>query len=163
MTRIDPPIWVDTPKGCGLAHFVIDYGVEMSLHWVVAIHDTGEVWCFTNEDIKFCKNYTLNRRTEWPPLNTSSENQSQSVPVSEVGQELPAGNAVLSTSTSVAPGNPIVVRDGLNKIKGCKCGDTGWFTQNWPNQFGGMSQHKFSCYQCNPDGKEFSSSDPKAK
>lgn len=148
MTRIDPPIWVDTPKGCGLAHFVIDYGVEMSLHWVVAIHDTGEVWCFTNEDIRFCKNYTLNRRTEWPSLKPTLEKNEQTKNAPQLEAVCPA------ISTSAEVGKPIEVRDGLNKIKGCKCGDTGWFTQNWPNQFGGMSQHKFSCYQCNPDGKK---------
>jgi len=114
MTRIDPPIWLDTPKGCGLAHFVIDYGVELSLHWVVAIHDTGEVWCFTNEDIRFCKNYTLNRRTEWPLKPTKSESPSKSEPASV------AADATLAnpkTNTSVSPGNDIVVRDGLNKMR----------------------------------------------
>lgn len=64
MTRVDPPLWLETPRGIGLAHFVIDYGVEVSLHWVVAIADTGECWTFTNEDIRFPKNYTMHRRTD---------------------------------------------------------------------------------------------------
>lgn len=52
-------IWLETPKGQGIAKFLIDYGIESSLQWVVFINDTGECWTFTNEDIRACENITL--------------------------------------------------------------------------------------------------------
>ena len=58
-------IWLDTPKGLALAKFLIDRGTDSDLEWVTAINETGECWTFSNEDIRFAKNLTLNRRCEW--------------------------------------------------------------------------------------------------
>lgn len=40
--QLDPPLPMRTPKGDGLAHFVIDYGAENHLIWVVFSDGSGE-------------------------------------------------------------------------------------------------------------------------
>ena len=59
--QLNPPIPVETPKGPGMAHLVIDYGVEHNLFWVVFIDATGECWTYTNPEIRAQKNVTLGR------------------------------------------------------------------------------------------------------
>ena len=59
--QLNPPIPVITPKGEGIAHFLIDYGIEDNLYWVVFIHETGECWTYDNPQIRACKNITLGR------------------------------------------------------------------------------------------------------
>ncbi len=65
--QLNPPIPVNCPKGSGLAHLVIDYGVEIDLVWVVFIDSTGECWSFKNPEIKTQKNITFGMKTydEW--------------------------------------------------------------------------------------------------
>lgn len=60
LTRIDPPLPLVTPKGEGWAHFLIDYGIEFSLYWIVFL-DNGQVWRLPNEQVRACKNYTAER------------------------------------------------------------------------------------------------------
>lgn len=60
MLRLDPPIPVETPKGPGLAHVLIDYGAENSLLWVVFLANR-EIWTFPNEVVRACKNITMDR------------------------------------------------------------------------------------------------------
>jgi hypothetical protein len=62
ITRINPPLPLETPKGSGYAHFLIDYSQEHHLMWVVFINDTGECWTFENPQIRLSPNYTLNRK-----------------------------------------------------------------------------------------------------
>ncbi len=62
--QLNPPIELQTPKGKGLAWFVIDYGIEHDLMYTVAIHDTGELWTFSNRDVRATKNITVNRVKE---------------------------------------------------------------------------------------------------
>jgi len=59
--RIDPPLPLETPKGKGMAHFLIDYGIEHDLMWVCFINQTGECWTWRNNDIKLEKNITMGR------------------------------------------------------------------------------------------------------
>lgn len=59
--QLNPPIPVETPKGPGMAHLVIDYGIEHNLFWVVFINATGECWTYTNPEIRAQKNVTLGR------------------------------------------------------------------------------------------------------
>jgi uncharacterized cupin superfamily protein len=59
MLQLHPTIWLKTPKGVGLAHFVIDYGEEHDLLWVVADDATGEVWTWPNPDVRLVKNISL--------------------------------------------------------------------------------------------------------
>lgn len=59
--QLDPPLWVETTtKGPGLAHFLIDYGIESSLYWVVFTKGGG-IWRVPNEDVRACKNYSAYR------------------------------------------------------------------------------------------------------
>ena len=59
--QLNPPLPVTTPKGKGIAHLVIDYGMELNLIWTVFIDATGEVWSFQNSEIRAQKNITMGR------------------------------------------------------------------------------------------------------
>jgi hypothetical protein len=59
--QLSPPIPMYTPKGEGLAWFMIDYGVEHNLMWVVAINDTGEIWTYDNPSVRAIKNISMGR------------------------------------------------------------------------------------------------------
>jgi hypothetical protein len=61
LTQLNPPIPMDTPKGAGLALAVIDYGLEHSLLWVVAIDKTREIWCVPNADARVQSNWSAGR------------------------------------------------------------------------------------------------------
>lgn len=61
ITRIDPPLPMESPKGRGMAHFLIDYGYEHYLVFVVSIDETGEIWSFRNSEIRLQGNLTANR------------------------------------------------------------------------------------------------------
>lgn len=60
--RIDPPLPLETPKGRGMAHFVIDYGTEYHLLWVVFVDATGECWSLPNPEVRMGQNWTMGRR-----------------------------------------------------------------------------------------------------
>jgi hypothetical protein len=59
--QLNPAIPVSTPKGKGLAHFLIDYGMESNLIWTVFIDETGEIWSFQNHEVRAQKNITMGR------------------------------------------------------------------------------------------------------
>ena len=61
MLQLNPPLWLQTPKGIGLAHLVTWDSPEHSLMWTVADEQTGECWTWPNERIRFPKNITLDR------------------------------------------------------------------------------------------------------
>ena len=61
ITRLDPPMPIMTPKGRGLAHFLIDYGPEHDLMWVCFQDGTGECWTWENAQIRARVNQTLGR------------------------------------------------------------------------------------------------------
>lgn len=58
-------IEVDTPRGRGRIWLVTDYGAEIEKLFTVILYQSGEVWEFTNKDIKATKNLTMGRG-EWP-------------------------------------------------------------------------------------------------
>jgi hypothetical protein len=62
LLQLDPPLPVDTPKGKGLAHVLIDYGVDYDLLFVVFIDETGECWTFRNPEIRGVENLTMGRK-----------------------------------------------------------------------------------------------------
>lgn len=62
MIEIQQELFFDTPKGQGLALFVIDRGSNSDLEWIFVITETGEIWSFKNYEIKMAKNRTLNIR-----------------------------------------------------------------------------------------------------
>jgi len=61
-TQLDPqlPVTVEG-KGAGYAFAVIDYGQEHNLIWVVALNDSGEIWCSPNPKVRLCTNWTMGR------------------------------------------------------------------------------------------------------
>lgn len=52
------------PGGKGLAHLVIDDGIEFSLKWVVFLDESLECWTISNEFIRAQKNITWGRLLE---------------------------------------------------------------------------------------------------
>lgn len=66
ITQLNPPLPLETPRGKGLAHFLIDYGPEFHLMWTVFIDATGECWTFQNPEIRATKNVTLGRTSTTP-------------------------------------------------------------------------------------------------
>lgn len=60
--QLNPPIPLSTPRGKGIAHFLIDYGMESNLIWVIALDDNGEIWAYENPQVRFQKNITLGRK-----------------------------------------------------------------------------------------------------
>ncbi len=61
LQQLNPPLPMVTPKGSGLAHFAIDYGIEQNLMFVVFLDDTGECWTFDTRNVRMAKNITLGR------------------------------------------------------------------------------------------------------
>lgn len=59
MIQLSPPLWLSTPKGEGLAHFLIAEW-EHDLYWVVFLQ-SGEIWTFANPDVRACANLTVGR------------------------------------------------------------------------------------------------------
>lgn len=56
MIQLKPPIPFRTSKGNGLAHVLIDYGIEYDLLWITIMDDTGEVWTLNNSEVRGYKN-----------------------------------------------------------------------------------------------------------
>ena len=61
LLQLDPPLPLNTPKGPGLAHVMIDYGPEHHLIWVVFLDSEGECWAFQNPEIRMRSNPTMGR------------------------------------------------------------------------------------------------------
>lgn len=65
MLQLNPPIPVMCRQGDtwhkGLAHVIIDPGIESDLLWVSFIDATGECWTLRNQDIRAQKNVTIGR------------------------------------------------------------------------------------------------------
>ena len=62
LLQLDPPIPIDTTKGKGLAHVLIDNGPEHHLQWVVFLDESRACWTFQNPDIKAQSNETMGRK-----------------------------------------------------------------------------------------------------
>ena len=59
--QLNPPIPLETPRGKGFAHGLIDYGIEYDLIWITFMDETGECWCFRNPEVRIQKNLTFGR------------------------------------------------------------------------------------------------------
>lgn len=59
--QLDPPLPLKTIKGNGWAHFLIDYGQEHHLIWVVFLDDGGQCWSIANPDVALMPNWTIGR------------------------------------------------------------------------------------------------------
>jgi len=62
LVQLNPPLHMETPKGPGLAHFVIDYGPESHLQWVVFMDADGACWTVPNPEVRMSFNWTMGRR-----------------------------------------------------------------------------------------------------
>lgn len=62
ITQLNPPLPLHTPKGAGWAHFVLDYGPEADLIWVVFLDADGACWSVPNPDVRMQFNWSLGRR-----------------------------------------------------------------------------------------------------
>ncbi len=92
MLQLNPPLPMLTPKGEGFAHILIDYGPESDLYWTVFITATGEVWTFSNRDVRASKNITLGRtHVEQIPAHTADGSRG------EVGRRVSNGHAMEPT------------------------------------------------------------------
>ncbi|WP_376099505.1 hypothetical protein ACE7GA_11540 [Roseomonas sp. CCTCC AB2023176] len=60
--QLDPPLPMDTVRGAGLAHFLIDYGPETHLMWVVFLDADGACWTVPNPEVRMQPNWSLQRR-----------------------------------------------------------------------------------------------------
>lgn len=78
--QLNPTLPLLTVKGPALAHFLIDYGEEHHLYWVCIMDDSGEIWTFSNKDVRGQTNFTFNRnRVSTPyrgPTNGSETHSS---------------------------------------------------------------------------------------
>ncbi len=62
LRQLDPMLPMTVfEKGDGFAVAVIDYGQEHDLIWVVAITETGEIWCAPNPRVRMQGNWTMGR------------------------------------------------------------------------------------------------------
>ena len=63
MLQLNPmvPIFRVLDKMEGYAFMVIDYSQEHNLLFVCAM-DNGEIWTLKNQEIRFCKNISLDRK-----------------------------------------------------------------------------------------------------
>jgi hypothetical protein len=62
IVQLNPPLPMETPKGGGWAHFVIDYGPETALLWVVFMDADGACWTVPNPEVRMSFNWTMGRR-----------------------------------------------------------------------------------------------------
>jgi hypothetical protein len=71
--QLNPPLPLETSKGSGMAHFVIDYGPEADLLWVVFMDKGGVCWSVPNPEVRMAFNWSLGRRKpESKPADTAA-------------------------------------------------------------------------------------------
>lgn len=88
LTQLNPPLHMETPKGRGLAHFVIDYGPESDLLWVIFMDADGACWTVPNPEIRLTYNWSMGRRKPQP---ASGEAQADDPQVPRFRPTLAAG------------------------------------------------------------------------
>jgi hypothetical protein len=80
--QLNPIIPVETPRGRGNAHLMIDYGEEHHLHWVIFLDDNGECWTYANTEIRLQANPTLRPKACGPSTIPSLQEQLLKRPLS---------------------------------------------------------------------------------
>lgn len=75
LTQLDPPLPLETSKGAGLAHFVIDYGPEGHLMWVVFLDADGACWTVPNPEIRMASNWSFGRRPDAKTVRDAGNHQ----------------------------------------------------------------------------------------
>lgn len=61
MIQLNPPLHMQTSKGPGYAHFLIDYGPESELLFVVFLDAGGACWAERQKEVRLSENYSLGR------------------------------------------------------------------------------------------------------
>jgi hypothetical protein len=86
ITQLNPPLPLETPKGSGLAHFVIDYGPEAALMWVVFMDKDGSCWTVPNPEVRLQFNWSMGRRKAEPaaPLQPAEPDEARAANVHRV-------------------------------------------------------------------------------
>ena len=79
ITQLNPPLPMETPKGGGWAHFLIDYGPESALLWVVFMDADGACWTVPNAEVRMSFNWTIGRRktADLAPVEENKERAPQ--------------------------------------------------------------------------------------
>jgi hypothetical protein len=103
MLQLNPPIPVNTPKGKGWAHVLIDYSQEHDLLWVVFLDETGECWTLPNRDIRIQSNLSLGRREREKNLEQSHARAVEPSHTSVPESNRPPQHTVLPDGGRVAP------------------------------------------------------------
>jgi len=62
LVQLNPPPPLETSKGPRRAHFLIDYGAESALLWVVFMDADGACWTVPSAEVRMCANGTMERR-----------------------------------------------------------------------------------------------------
>jgi hypothetical protein len=62
ITQLNPLLPMKTSKGGGWAHFVIEYGPEAALLWVVFMDTDGACWTVPNSEVRMTFDWTMGRR-----------------------------------------------------------------------------------------------------
>ena len=69
LKQLNPPLPMTTPHGPGLAHFLMDYGAESHLMWVVFMDADGACWTVPNPEVRMAPNWSFGRRLKTKPSN----------------------------------------------------------------------------------------------
>ena len=62
--EVKQSIQVDTSKGRGRIWLVTEYGSEIEKVFTVILDDTGEIWEFTNKEVRATSNVTMGRKID---------------------------------------------------------------------------------------------------
>lgn len=65
VTRVDPPLIVNTPFGTGLAHWRIERGIELPTYyevWLTHGERSGQIWEFPQHLLRAQMSLTANRQ-----------------------------------------------------------------------------------------------------
>jgi hypothetical protein len=89
ITQLNPPLPLHTPKGPGLAHFVIDYGPETDLMWVVFMDKDGACWSVPNPEIRMQFNWSMGRRKGDEPEADTASAESEARPAASLHRVFP--------------------------------------------------------------------------
>lgn len=64
--QLNPPLWLQTPRGPAIAHIYHTNGLEGDSTWVCFGED-GQIWEYSNYDVRAYKNETLGRLSPEKP------------------------------------------------------------------------------------------------
>lgn len=59
VTQLNPPLFLQTPLGEAVAHFLWVEGLETNVHFGVFQLETGENWWWPNHQVRLCPNITM--------------------------------------------------------------------------------------------------------